>query len=358
MIATTIIFTPTIIVMGLMIQFHIRKKRWVPLITIPFIVMVCIFHCFMLTKEWVYGDMLSEELMQTRNILVSLVFPAAYVLLCSKSGEDWKTSITAMLIALAGLNFIDGVTICLDSIPTIPAPTDDRIHVMLGGSQLFSIRILEFVVLIQIIWITTKWIRFHSRMTNEGLHFSKHSKQMAYIFVAMFVIVVISIVLPNSIWRIPWLLHLLFFLPMSLGISALELMISWGWILTPILDTNGEPAVNTVSIDFEQLQRNIRDEVEKKKLFLRSDLKLEDLAHLLNTNRSYISHAVNQMAECNFNTYLNRLRIEEATKIILADPSINLEVVAQRSGFSSGSVFTKTFKKETGVNPSELKKKK
>lgn len=341
--------------MGLMIQFHIRKKRWVPMIALPFIVCTCIFHCFMIWMEW-NDTTIAPELITLRNTVTSLALPAVYIVVCSKSGTDWLTLDTLCLTSLALVNFSGGMTFFLDTQPAALAPNDDQVHFMYCGQNVMTIRIIGLIIVIQILWIATWAFQFRKRMQKENLHMAKHSKQLIKMFVIGFSIIFVSILVPNSIWNEHPNYLYAFFVPLSATITAIELTISWGWMLTPISDQNDEPAVNTVSIDNEKLKAQIKELIEGNRLYLKSDIKVSDIAMALRTNRNCISKAVNDMTGGNFSSYLNSLRISHARKLIIDNPSMTLETVADKCGFTSASSFTKVFKRVTGTTPSKIKK--
>lgn len=85
------------------------------------------------------------------------------------------------------------------------------------------------------------------------------------------------------------------------------------------------------------------------------------MAHAAKGGRSdfyqkYVSQVINETFECNFNTLLGRYRIREACRRF-NDPqrygSYTIESIARDLGFKSRSNFATTFKKHTGLNPSE-----
>jgi AraC-like DNA-binding protein len=59
----------------------------------------------------------------------------------------------------------------------------------------------------------------------------------------------------------------------------------------------------------------------------------------------------------NITTKIIDLRVEEAKKIILEDPSLEIIDVANRVGYSSSSSLSDQFKRRTGLSPSDWKKK-
>ena len=94
------------------------------------------------------------------------------------------------------------------------------------------------------------------------------------------------------------------------------------------------------------------DEQLKKKIFLEPDISLDKLADLCGTNRNYISNLINRNHELNFNSFINKLRIEESIKIMINEQNnVQLKNLYKRLGYNSYTVFNDAFKKHTGVTP-------
>jgi AraC-like DNA-binding protein len=94
--------------------------------------------------------------------------------------------------------------------------------------------------------------------------------------------------------------------------------------------------------------------MDEEKPYLRPSLTLKELAHELNTNRTYISNYLNQQMKMTFYDYINSLRIERAAIPLMREhPEYKYEYVASESGFASISTFRRAFVKVTGMTPSQ-----
>ncbi len=89
--------------------------------------------------------------------------------------------------------------------------------------------------------------------------------------------------------------------------------------------------------------------------FTQTGITIDQLALQIGTNRSYLSYYINQTYATKFNDWLNQLRLEHAKNTLRTNKSLSMEEVALRSGFSSGSYFTKIFVKSTGKPPMKWK---
>lgn len=95
--------------------------------------------------------------------------------------------------------------------------------------------------------------------------------------------------------------------------------------------------------------------LEKEKPYLNSDFQLTDLRQVLPMNRTYLSQFINAEYGCSFYHWVNRLRIAEAKRLLTENPEIKMRDIAQQCGFSSPTVFSRAFIRETGITPSEWK---
>jgi AraC-like DNA-binding protein len=103
------------------------------------------------------------------------------------------------------------------------------------------------------------------------------------------------------------------------------------------------------------ISNKIIDLMSNKKLFLNSELSLNDLAEELGMHKNYVSFTINEVFKVNFYQLINQYRIEEA-KRLLSDVKYNnysIEGIAKTCGFKTRNVFYPIFKKLTGITPKE-----
>lgn len=98
--------------------------------------------------------------------------------------------------------------------------------------------------------------------------------------------------------------------------------------------------------------------MEEQKPYRNRLLTKEQVADMLETNRTYLSHAINEHTGQTFTAYIGALRIKEAVNI-LSDPSNNtpLKAVCQDVGFSSMTTFYNLFQQTTGMTPAAYRAK-
>lgn len=98
--------------------------------------------------------------------------------------------------------------------------------------------------------------------------------------------------------------------------------------------------------------------LKENKAYLDPDLNLNYAAREMATNRSYLSAAINQQG-MKFTELINKYRIEEVIRIFedSLDPRFhkNLDEIALEVGFQAKSTFYDSFRKETGMTPSQFR---
>lgn len=102
---------------------------------------------------------------------------------------------------------------------------------------------------------------------------------------------------------------------------------------------------------YSELLEKIRKLMSEEKLYLYPNLKVSDLARLLNSNRNYIYNAINVEMGISFSDYINSQRVDYASQLLKAHPELSINDVMFKSGFTSTSAFYRNFKKFKGITP-------
>jgi len=108
------------------------------------------------------------------------------------------------------------------------------------------------------------------------------------------------------------------------------------------------------NIHFVQLISKLEKLMSEEQLYLNHEISLDEIATKLESNRTYLSKAINQVYNTNFISYLNDLRIKDSIRIISQKESarFSIEGIAKEVGFNNRITFISAFKKYTGVTPS------
>ena len=123
-----------------------------------------------------------------------------------------------------------------------------------------------------------------------------------------------------------------------------------------IVKPQNTPQVNEA---FADIIHNMEQLMQQDKGYLNPGLTLNELAALLQTNKTYLSSILNQQFGMNFNDYVNQFRVKEACRLIM-DPDFSgssIDHILEKAGFNTKSTFYSAFKKFTGMSPATFYKK-
>jgi len=143
-----------------------------------------------------------------------------------------------------------------------------------------------------------------------------------------------------------WILHTLFIYGIGiLGFSQA------GTLLLPIK----QQEESTENFDLVKALDHL---MQKDKLYRNPELRIAEIALLLESSPRELSRQINRSLNCNFSTYINRFRIEEIKEKLLTEAfeKYTLQHLANEAGFKSKSSFHESFKTETGMTPSAFRK--
>lgn len=120
-----------------------------------------------------------------------------------------------------------------------------------------------------------------------------------------------------------------------------------------ILNQNQETEVTSQS----QLISSMLFLFEGQKIYQKPDLKISDIASNLNTNRTYVSNAINAHCQCSFNTMVNKYRIAEAKEMLSSKQNViySLEHIATKVGFNNVNTFIRVFKELESITPGKYR---
>lgn len=104
----------------------------------------------------------------------------------------------------------------------------------------------------------------------------------------------------------------------------------------------------------DQSSVSIKKATEYIAMHFSEEITLSDVAKEIHLNASYLSTLFRQVTGVTFKEYLNRIRIEEAQRLLL-NTDYPIMQIAVSCGFSDQSYFTKVFKKHTGLTPKQFR---
>ena len=124
----------------------------------------------------------------------------------------------------------------------------------------------------------------------------------------------------------------------------------------PANDTAQPEDSDATAADAALIERICRY-MEEQQPYLSSELKVQDVADALGSNRTYVSNCIRSQRGCSFSQFVNTYRIKYAQQLLRQHPDKKITEVSTASGFSTEMSFFRTFKAVTGLPPSEWKEK-
>ena len=115
-------------------------------------------------------------------------------------------------------------------------------------------------------------------------------------------------------------------------------------------------------ISEEEIPVSYTEIIEKVDNWIKTDgyvqqgLTIKELSEILHTNRTYLSAYIKTTYKMTFREWITGLRLEYAKNILKEHPEINIQKLAESSGFLSRSNFIKSFTEKEGCTPAKWKK--
>ncbi len=136
--------------------------------------------------------------------------------------------------------------------------------------------------------------------------------------------------------------------------------------MEPLLMSTGQKMTG-FDVEEEKKEEPLRAEIvesamerwlnAKDKPYLKEGLALPDVADQMGISGLQLSYYLNHYLGVNFNSWINRLRIGEAKRLMEANPQMQISDVASAVGYSEIAVFSRNFKKAEGITATEYRKR-
>ncbi|MBR5159121.1 MAG: helix-turn-helix transcriptional regulator [Bacteroidaceae bacterium] len=111
------------------------------------------------------------------------------------------------------------------------------------------------------------------------------------------------------------------------------------------------PMAGVSNSGYDKIMDAFKQHMEKELGFLNPSLTIEEIARVLNTNRTYVSKLVNLYYGMTFRDYVNLKRIEFAKQLMTDEPDASLDYISAKSGFQSSTQFIRKFREIEGLTP-------
>lgn len=288
----------------------------------------------------------------------TLLMPLLWIFAKKTFEKDFRLKYTHLLHLIPGL-------ICLGlSLSLSPEVRMDTILYEVSGKDNWIGDINSIIVFAQMFIYFASIFRFFHRVKKSVRDSVSDAEWMQkewimrfeYLFAALFVIVMICYV----IWprTDAWLIQILNVIAMFyLVYNTIAHPVMPATSITPDINKTETNSTTTPPAMSEELMKEICESainyMNKNKAYLRPDLTLAILAKEINISQRMLSCAINRYLNCNFFEFVNRMRIEEAKRLLLEldVKGYNIDSIYSDCGFRSRSSFYMVFKKITGKTP-------
>ena len=125
-----------------------------------------------------------------------------------------------------------------------------------------------------------------------------------------------------------------------------------------LTDTETEPKIvseKEVPVSYTEIIEKVANWI-KTDGYVQQGLTIKELSEILHTNRTYLSAYIKTTYKMTFREWITSLRLEYAKNILKEHPEINIQKLAESSGFLSRSNFIKLFTEKEECTPAKWKK--
>lgn len=107
-----------------------------------------------------------------------------------------------------------------------------------------------------------------------------------------------------------------------------------------------------------ELWKKLNDIMNLEKPYLNPEYRLNHLAEQVESSVHHVSQVINEKKGVSFSEFINQYRVKEAQELLSSEKADHLSIlgISIEAGFNSKTAFYNTFKKITGLTPSEYKR--
>ncbi|MCX6122540.1 MAG: helix-turn-helix domain-containing protein [Ignavibacteriales bacterium] len=302
------------------------------------------------------------------NPLILLLGPFVYFYVKSLTNINWKFSVKLLI------HFIPATAFYIYFLPVYILNEQEKFQLILDAFQnhKFIIPKTFYIITIAQIFIyivySIKLLYQHSKYIKNNFSFIERLnlnwlKRLLVIFIFLWLAFALRSLYPISmIWEISALLSILtMYIVGYFGYN--QPVIFPESLNDPLSALNKEEkkkyATSTLTEnEITEYVKKLQALMNSEKIFLKSDLKIGDVAEKMDLPVYYVSQVINEKLGKNFYDFVNEYRVDEVKKRFADTKNDYLTILAIGfdSGFNSKSAFYSAFKRNTGMIPSEFKK--
>ena len=131
-------------------------------------------------------------------------------------------------------------------------------------------------------------------------------------------------------------------------IAEMELLLQES--LKEVCDFVAESSIGKVSTLCDDIKQFVKEN------YADTDMNVNSIAEEFSFNPAYLSNMFKRNTGTNLLAYINRVRIDEAKRILLENPDISIEALSEQTGFSNSRSFRRIFQRYENIAPSKFGK--
>lgn len=343
---------PAIFIMIGVLYNQYKKGNRVATLTL-LIATVLIWVRFSILAFTYDGMEMTDTLRFLESFSSMYILPATYAFLCDQCGTRWNNMSSRIMAALPFITLFSYPVIDLGTGQSGHVHTDivpHALNIYWGGKRLLYVYMRELVVIADCIIIAFRMLVLWFRIRAYGLKFTG-AMLIYYVWVFL--------MLGFTIYSFAHFMSFTtsgsekwdFFVFYNMMISVGYILVPYSFTVRPIVTQQGQP----VRLD-NFLEQNIHlvellhRLFEEEKIYLQHTLRIDDLASKMGTNRTYVTRLMRMEYGMSFTDYVTSRRVEHSKHLLLTTTQ-TLEEVAEASGFSSASSYSRVFKRLTNDSP-------
>ncbi len=193
----------------------------------------------------------------------------------------------------------------------------------------------------------------------------KWLKSLLIVSIGLYIIILVSNII--SLFDEEWLIY---FKIESVINSIFSLALVYSSMRFPVFSLHGDfddlasktkkkyLKSSLTAAELDQIWKDIGKAMEDEKPYLNFEYRLNDLAERVGRSVHHVSQTINEKEGKSFSDFINQFRIREAKKLLRAGRTkqVTILAVSLEAGFNSKTAFYNTFKKVTGMTPSDFVK--
>ncbi|GGG26554.1 hypothetical protein GCM10011344_29130 [Dokdonia pacifica] len=217
-------------------------------------------------------------------------------------------------------------------------------------------------ILIIYIIVCYDFIKIH-KPSKENLATQLRSKWITFLLslFSLFVFAYISyyVLVKFSFFNATWDYAISF--TMAIGVYGIGYMVYMepkifnGELLTSLFEPPKKEKETLRLETKKEFYKQLTQYIETTKPYLNNDLRLVDIASHLGLPTHIVSQLINEIAQKNFNQFINDYRLKEAENLLKNEPDMSIHQMYFHLGFNSRTTFYNVFKNKHNCTPLEYK---